>query len=187
MTGKDFYIGFQKNDQKVISVFYEKFSKKFKQILGSKYSSYYFDEDAWADLYQDAVIRMWENIQLNKITIENLTSDIVGYFIGIGENVLREQLRKKKEVSVDDLPEMPDFTQKYISYFEINERNKEIRKIVDQMGEPCAPILLRYYWDGYSMEEIANLLNYANSNSAKTQKNKCMNKLKTCFKTEYYE
>lgn len=186
MPNNEFYIGFKNNNQEIISKFYESFSDKFKCLLKSKYSTLYFDDDFLADIYQDTVVRLWENIQHEKISLENLTSDIASYLMGIGENVLRETLRKKKEVFLEDLPKMPDYTKKFISIHEINERNKAIRKLVDSMEEPCAPILLDFYWRGYSMEEIAFRLGYANANSAKTQKNKCMNKLKTIFKSEYY-
>jgi hypothetical protein len=50
------------------------------------------------------------------------------------------------------------------------------------MGKPCAPLLLKFYWDAQSWEDIATELGYANANSAKTQKNKCMNKIKSLLK-----
>ena len=59
----------------------------------------------------------------------------------------------------------------------------EIKEVVEAMDTPCAPLLLKFYWEGYSMDEIAIQLGYANANSAKTQKNKCMNKLKAIFKS----
>lgn len=186
MTTKDYYIGFQNNDQRVITMFYEKFASKVKQQLRTKYSSLYLDEDFLADTYQDAIVRLWENIYCNKITYENLTSDITGYLYGIAENVLREQLRKQKEISLEDLPDLPADIAKFVSHFEISERNRAIRDLVNSMDKPCAPILLDFYWHGYSMEEIAKRLGYASADSAKTQKNKCMNKLKTIFKSEYH-
>ena len=180
MTNKEYFIGFQTNDQQVITSFYEKFQPNFNRSLMSKYSI--LDDDLLADVYQDTVIRLWENIQRGRITLDNLTSDLTGYLFGIGENVLREQLRKKKEISLDDLPEIPDYVDRYVNIFEINERNRAIRDLVDSMDKPCAPLLLKFYWEGYSMDEIAIQLGYANANSAKTQKNKCMNKLKALFK-----
>lgn len=182
MTTKDYYIGFQNNDQNVITIFYEKFAHAIKQQLRAKYSSLYLDDDFLTDTYQDAIVRLWENIRHRSIQIENLTSDITAYLFGIAENVLREQLRKKKEISLDDLPEIPDYVGRYVNIFEINERNRAIRDLVDSMDKPCAPLLLKFYWEGYSMDEIAIQLGYANANSAKTQKNKCMNKLKALFK-----
>jgi RNA polymerase sigma factor (sigma-70 family) len=141
------------------------------------------DDDFLADTYQDAIIRLWENIRRKSIQIENFTSDITAYLFGIAENVLREQLRKRKEVFLEELLEIPDYVGKYVKSFEINERNLAIRDLVDSMDSPCAPLLLKFYWEGYSMDEIAIQLGYANANSAKTQKNKCMNKLKAIFKS----
>lgn len=83
MTSKEYYIGFQNNDQQVITCFYEKFSKKFRQILKSKYSTIYIDDDFMADIYQDSFMRLYENIQDNKVTLESLTSDLSGYLLGI--------------------------------------------------------------------------------------------------------
>lgn len=183
MTTKDYYIGFQNNDRNVIKIFYEKFAHTIKQQLRAKYSSLYLDDDFLADTYQDAIIRLWENIRRKSIQIENFTSDITAYLFGIAANVLREQLRKWKEVFLEELLEIPDYVGKYVKSFEINERNLAIRDLVDSMDSPCAPLLLKFYWEGYSMDEIAIQLGYANANSAKTQKNKCMNKLKAIFKS----
>lgn len=173
MTNKEYFIGFQTNDQQVITSFYEKFQPNFKRSLISKYTI--LDDEFLADVYQDTVIRLWENIQRGRITLDNLTSDLTGYLFGIGENVLREQLRKKKEILIEDLPESPDPANDILQ--------DEIKEVVEAMDTPCAPLLLKFYWEGYSMDEIAIQLGYANANSAKTQKNKCMNKLKAIFKS----
>ncbi len=39
-----------------------------------------------------------------------------------------------------------------------------------------------YYWDDKNMQEIAEMQGYANADSAKSQKNKCMNKLRVYIK-----
>lgn len=62
-----------------------------------------------------------------------------------------------------------------------DERYLAIRQAVHNMGEPCAPLLLHFYWDQLSMDDIANKLSYKDSNSAKTQKYKCIQKLKSIF------
>lgn len=180
MINKEYFIGFQTNDQQVISSFYEKFQLNFKRSLISKYSI--IDEDLLADVYQEAIIRFWENIQRGKFTLDNLTSNLAGYLFGIGENVLREQFRKMKEQHLEDLLRLPEDPTDYIFEFELAERNRAIRETVNNLDKPCAPLLLQFYWEGYSMDEIAINLGYSNANSAKTQKNKCMNKLKALFK-----
>ena len=86
ITSTEYIKAFQNNDQRIISLFYEQHERSFKQLLSSKYTI--TDEDFLADIYQDTIIRLWENIQRNRITIETLTTNIGGYLYGIGENVL---------------------------------------------------------------------------------------------------
>ncbi|MBQ5369827.1 MAG: sigma-70 family RNA polymerase sigma factor [Peptococcaceae bacterium] len=112
MTNHEYIIGFQNNDQRVITTFYEKFEKNFKRNLISKHSIH--DEDLLADIYQETIIRLWENIQRGRIAQENLTADIAGYLYGIGKNVLREQFRKMKEQSLEDFPQLPEDATDYV-------------------------------------------------------------------------
>ena len=53
-----------------------------------------------------------------------------------------------------------------------------IKEVVNNMGKPCAPLLKLFYWGKKSWTDIANILPYSGADSAKTQKNKCMGKLK---------
>lgn len=53
-----------------------------------------------------------------------------------------------------------------------------IKEAVDSMEGPCAPLLNLFYWEKKSWAIIAEELEYSGADSAKTQKNKCMGKLK---------
>lgn len=236
MTDYDYIAGFRNDNQKVISQFYTKYSSEFCKNISRKYSIK--DEDLLSDIFQDAVIRLWRNIQDGKLTESTLTTTITGYLYGIGEKVALETLRKRKEVYLsaeytpvvkqqmsedpyitwleeveepmrlfasthspsERLVEWERLTDSYkqkhhdklvntdympqdsLSSFEQEERARKVQEIVNQMGLPCAPLLLKFYWDKLSWEQIAQELNYSNANSAKTQKNKCMNKLKASYK-----
>lgn len=179
MKTKDFFIAFKNNNQRGICAFYEKFENKFKDSISRKFGIY--DVSLLAEVYQDAVIRMWENIQRDKITEETLSS-IEGYLYGIGKNVMLEKFRDNKNIIDDDqIVSLLDSDDSFLDD-ELDERQKEIREVVYKMGKPCAPLLLKFYWDAQSWESIALDLGYANANSAKTQKNKCMNKIKSILK-----
>ncbi len=62
-----------------------------------------------------------------------------------------------------------------------SEQEVAVRKAVYAMGEPCAPLLLLFYWDKLTWEDIALQLHYKDANSAKSQKYKCIQKLKAKF------
>ena len=61
-----------------------------------------------------------------------------------------------------------------------------IRKYVKQMKEPCATVLGLFYFKDYSMQQIAQQMNYKNSDVAKTRKNKCMSQLMDAINKRLY-
>ena len=73
-----------------------------------------------------------------------------------------------------------------------NERELELEQNFELMnqallkiGEPCKSLLEAYYIDGKDMNQIAVLFGYTNSDNAKTQKYKCMLRLKKLFFSAY--
>jgi hypothetical protein len=64
------------------------------------------------------------------------------------------------------------------------ERERIIRQLVERLDKPCAPLLLGYLWDNKSMSDLAAELGYKNADSAKSQKSKCMDKVKTFVKQQ---
>ena len=70
---------------------------------------------------------------------------------------------------------------------DIQEREHIIRSLVEQLGAPCAPLLIGFLWKNKSMNELAQELGYSSADSAKTQKSKCMNKVKTFVKHKLIE
>ncbi len=76
-----------------------------------------------------------------------------------------EKIQKQKSAP-SQLPDAADY------------RAAIIKEVVDNMGEPCEPLLMSFYWEKKSWAIIAEELEYSGADSAKTQKNKCMGKLK---------
>jgi len=72
-------------------------------------------------------------------------------------------------------------------YMDTQERERIIRSLVEQLGKPCAPLLLGHLWKNKSMETLAQELGYSNADSAKSQKAKCMKKVKTFVKQQLIE
>jgi len=54
-----------------------------------------------------------------------------------------------------------------------------------KMGEPCKSLLDAYYLQKKSMQEIATEFGYTNADNAKTQKYKCLVRLKKIFFSQY--
>lgn len=62
-----------------------------------------------------------------------------------------------------------------------NEKLVVLRKSLARLGVGCRKLLLLFYYFKKNMEEIATELNYTNADNAKSQKYKCLQKLKSVY------
>ena len=56
---------------------------------------------------------------------------------------------------------------------------------MSKLGEPCKSLLDAYYTQKKNMQDIATEFGYTNADNAKTQKYKCLMRLKKLFFAEY--
>ena len=71
---------------------------------------------------------------------------------------------------------------------EHEKRNAEfemMNRAIGSLGEPCKSLLEAYYLQKRTMQEIADDFGYTNAANAKTQKYKCLMRLKKIFFTHY--
>ena len=174
MAKQNYIEAFREGDNKVIASFYRDHEQSFKSKIGHHFGI--VNEDFLAEIFQDAISRTWENIQRGKLTEQNLTSDFVGYVFRVGIYVAYEKLRSEGLVDsfpIEDVSALDDIADETEP-----EKIQIVRDAVNNMGLPCGPLLLSFYWDKLSWEVIAKNLGYSGANSAKAQKYKCMDKLK---------
>lgn len=60
-----------------------------------------------------------------------------------------------------------------------------LENAMQKIGEPCKSLLEAFYIEKKSMPEIADLFHYTNADNAKTQKYKCLVRLKKIFFEQY--
>jgi hypothetical protein len=60
-----------------------------------------------------------------------------------------------------------------------------MEKALGNLGEPCKTLLEAFYLNKKTMQEIATAFGYTNAENAKTQKYKCLLRLKKIFFTQY--
>jgi DNA-directed RNA polymerase specialized sigma subunit len=68
------------------------------------------------------------------------------------------------------------------------KRNTEfimMEKAMGSLGEPCQSLLNAFYMQKKNMQEIASSFGYTNAENAKTQKYKCLMRLKKAFFSQY--
>lgn len=60
-----------------------------------------------------------------------------------------------------------------------------LESALGKLGEPCKSLLEAFYLQKKSMPEIAEFFGYTNADNAKTQKYKCLVRLKKIFFAQY--
>jgi RNA polymerase sigma-70 factor (ECF subfamily) len=140
--------------------------------------NYGITEEIARDVYQMAVVIFYENIRSGKLT--QLQSSAKTYLFGIGKNKVMEELASQRKAQK---------LQENFRYEPLpadsNEEKEELFKILEvalnELGEPCRTVLDLYYYKNYGIDQIAEALNYKGNDSAKTQKYKCLTRLKKIF------
>lgn len=181
MTDSEYIEGLKADNQAIITDFYETQREQFKDCVSKLFSV--FNDDLLAEIFQESVVRLWLKIKKGQLSASTLTIPLSKYLISVGKYVALEFFRKENIFIDTDLRDnsMIDIVGLSSMFGIEDERYLAIRQAVYNMGEPCAPLLLHFYWDQLSMDDIANKLSYKDSNSAKTQKYKCIQKLKSIF------
>lgn len=194
MTDKEIIQSFIDNDQYGIREAYYAWRVPFEQSVAYRT---HLDDELMDDAYQEAFIRLQQHILTGRLTVDNIEKSLLAYIKEIGHYTALEIINKRRELPIsqlqssqnDDEDEKREKKQSHKpNCFDLNdqmeqqERERIIRELVNQMGQPCAPLLLGHLWENKSMSELATELGYSNADSAKSQKSKCMKKVITFIK-----
>ena len=163
-----------KGDEKALEYLYKKYYRMMTKLVITNSGT----EEEARDIYQDALIVFWQKATSGNLV---LTSKISTYIYSICQNLWRKELDRKKRLSNEER----DFAVAIDG--ETEERNKIIAKCLNQLGETCRKILMYYYFEEMSMQDIADKMGFANTDTTKTKKYKCKKKLDEIVKAQYSE
>ena len=174
MNEKEIFSKICAGDERALEVLYKKHYRMMTKMVINNSGS----EQEAKDIYQEALVVFWQKAVSGNLT---LTSKISTYIYSICQNLWRKELDRKKRLSSEekDSIEMPNHDKE--------ERARIINECISQMGETCRKVLMYYYFDGLSMQDIADKLGFANTNTAKTKKYKCKQKLDDVVRSQYSE
>lgn len=163
-----------KGDEKALELLYKKYYRMMTKLVITNSGT----EEEARDVYQEALIVFWQKATSGNLV---LTSKMSTYIYSICQNLWRKELDRKKRLSSEekDSPVILDT--------ETAERERIIAKCIDQLDSTCKKVLMYYYFEEMSMQDIADKLGFANTDTAKTKKYKCKKKLDDLVKAQYSE
>ena len=148
-------------------------------------------EDDAKDIYQDVLIVLYEKVRGGSL---ELHCQLKTYLYAVGRRLWLKQLAQRSRFMVRDV-ETPLTDENVLEQLdndldEHEERDRQFDLMtdsLDRLGEPCRTLLDDFYIQHLSMQAITEKFGYTNADNAKTQKYKCLMRLKKLFFSEYRE
>ena len=134
------------------------------------------------DIYQETMIIFYEKTQ-NELF--ELSCRINTFLYSIAKRLWLKQLQLKNRFT-DEFQEEAESVD--LDWTEIETQEEQYRSMhlsLESMGEPCRAILTDFYMRSFSMDDITEKFGYTNTDNAKTQKYKCLKRLKKIFFSFY--
>lgn len=171
-------------------------SEEKNKVLSYLRKTFSVSDDDLYDIYQESSTALFMNIRDGKLT--NLTSTLSTYFLRICINQTLKYMGKQKKVvplfdentltnkdvfRSDKIDELYQLCTEDEDAERVSRSEKIVQSIIDSMPETCKNVFQGYYWDNLTTTTIANMFGFANANSVKTQKYKCLQK----FRSKYDE
>jgi RNA polymerase sigma factor (sigma-70 family) len=128
-------------------------------------------EDA-QDVLQESLVILWERIRTGKFEYK---AQLSTFIFATSKNLWSQRLRQKKHLSSAEIdPEAhEDQSPSVLDSLMSTEQVGMVRDALGTIGEQCRKLLLLFYWEEQSMEEIAIRLGFANADTAKAKKYQC--------------
>ncbi len=174
MDEKEIFERICKGDEKALEVIYKKYYRMMTKLVITNSGT----EEEARDVYQDALVVFWQKATSGNLI---LTSKMSTFIYSICQNLWRKELDRKKRLSNEEKDASVSLDT------DTAEREKIMAACINQLGDTCKKVLMYYYFEEMSMQDIAEKLGFANTDTAKTKKYKCKKKLDELVKAQYSE
>jgi RNA polymerase sigma factor (sigma-70 family) len=167
----------RKGDDKGLAMLYEANRKPVRAFISRNHGT---TDDA-DDMLQEALVVLWERVRTNRF---EYTARLGTFLYATVRNLwLRKLARTRREVPTDNGNQTTD--DDAVSALDVMVESEEARIVqeeLERLGDPCKTLLLLYYWEEQTMEQIAAALNFANADTAKSKKYQCKKALQKLLK-----
>ncbi|WP_113662336.1 RNA polymerase sigma factor [Pedobacter nanyangensis] len=138
------------------------------------------DEDDAKDVYQEAIIVLYNKVRSGNF---ELSSKLKTYIYSVGRRIWLKKLtqQSKKANNIADFEDVLAVDDELEMHEEKDMQFDKMKVALDNLGEPCKTIIQDFYIHNHSMQEICEKFGYTNTDNAKTQKYKCLQRLKKLF------
>lgn len=150
--------------------------------------------DEIEDIYSDTFIAIRKNLMDGNVASGTKWKAYIfqiGYNMAVNKAKQSSRFVQVKEMTSNDDIDATNRFETYLSLKEVMEDEENetkaqrlsiLEREIKYLPEPCETILKDYYYCGFSMTEIMLEIHYQSTDSVKSMKNRCMNKLRERIK-----
>jgi RNA polymerase sigma factor (sigma-70 family) len=169
----------KRGDEEALVVLYDSNRRMVKSFVLRNNGT---DDDA-EDLLQEAVIVLWEKVRSGKF---EYSAKLSTFIFATVQNIWWRRLAKMKREVPSELNSeiLKSDSASALDEMIESEQSKKISAALVKIGEPCKTLLLLFYWEEKSMDEIAHQLKFANADTVKSKKYQCKKALEKILHDE---
>lgn len=161
------------NDEKALKTLYQNNYRKVERYVLENTGT----TSEAKDIFQEAFIALWRNIQLDRFQPHN-GSSLDAYLFSIARNKWLDYLRNVKRVRTVSISIEPNGVENLQALTEEENRSlKNIKQSLTLLGDICKDVLNRFYYHRQSMKTIAEEMNWTEA-TARNNKYRCLQQLR---------
>ncbi len=128
-------------------------------------------EDAAADIFQDSLVIFYLKVQNGEYKYE---SSIGTYLYAVARNLWLKKLRKARfDLTKLQLDDSYTFDEESV----IQNSQLTIREALEHVGETCKHLLIDFYYNKKSMDELMHIYGLGSNEATRNKKYRCMQSL----------
>ena len=134
------------------------------------------NEDDGNDIFQDAVMVVYKQVMTSQL---DGNVNLEAYLFTVAKNRwINKAKRDAKMSAVDELPEQEQLSDNTFDLLVSKEREAIVKKVLGSIGEQCKKLLHLVFYQGYSLAEVTEVMQFKSSEVAHTTHYRCKKKLK---------
>ena len=181
MTDHQLLIGIMQNDERAWKHICRNMKQGFAAILVQTFSFNSLTNEDIEDIFQESCIVLMQKVKDGGVALSR-EGALFSLLVQIGKLTACNLVRKRKDITTENVVTISDNLHKEYEDISVDEKQKSqdefLDRVFDSLPSDCKTLLKHFYWGRKPMDHIASVLGMRNADSAKTKKNKCMNKFK---------
>ncbi len=172
--------GLAGNDRQAVETIY----KQHYAVIQSFILNNHGTSDDASDIFQEAMVVLYEKAMDPAFSLQ---CQIRTYLYSVSRRLWLKRLHQMQRFgnTIESMDETVPVEEDLEEQERKNAAFTMLEHAIQHLGEPCKSLLESYYVKQQNMQEIAESFGYTNADNAKTQKYKCLMRLKKLFFAQY--